>query len=104
MYVHPGTSEVLIVLLGSICAGFISSPANSVYLKNLNRGGYCTPNWMLVKVQHFPQSASAVRALGFKSLDFALFANDLPSELVEAATFLDDAQVKKLKGVLGGTG
>ncbi|KAI6681742.1 hypothetical protein NL676_035623 [Syzygium grande] len=61
MHMHPGTSEALIVLHGLICAGFISSRANSVYLKNLNRGdskvslgGYCTPNWMLVKVQHFP--------------------------------------------------
>ncbi|KVH94002.1 RmlC-like cupin domain-containing protein [Cynara cardunculus var. scolymus] len=35
--------------------------------------------------------------------DFALFANDLPTELVVATTFLDAAVVKKLKGVLGGT-
>ncbi|KAJ6348090.1 hypothetical protein OIU76_004548 [Salix suchowensis] len=36
--------------------------------------------------------------------DFAFFANDLSSELLEKSTFLDDAQVKKLKKVLGGTG
>ncbi|KAK8496878.1 hypothetical protein V6N11_047366 [Hibiscus sabdariffa] len=41
---------------------------------------------------------------GLQILDFALFANDLPSSLLEKSTFLDDAQVKKLKGVLGGTG
>ncbi|OMO91771.1 hypothetical protein COLO4_18107 [Corchorus olitorius] len=39
-----------------------------------------------------------------KILDFALFANDLPSDIIEQTTFLDDATVKKLKGVLGGTG
>uniref|UniRef100_A0A251T0R3 Putative germin-like protein 8-14 n=1 Tax=Helianthus annuus TaxID=4232 RepID=A0A251T0R3_HELAN len=41
---------------------------------------------------------------GLQILDFALFANDLPSKLVEATTFLDDATVKALKAVLGGTG
>ncbi|KAI6681745.1 hypothetical protein NL676_035626 [Syzygium grande] len=61
MHTCPGGSEVLIILQGSICAVFISSSANTVYLKNLKEGiarfslrGYCTPNWMLVKVQHLP--------------------------------------------------
>ncbi|KAK9095775.1 hypothetical protein Sjap_021272 [Stephania japonica] len=35
---------------------------------------------------------------GLQILDYVLFANDLPSLLVEKTTFLDDAQVKKLKG------
>ncbi|GLT56015.1 hypothetical protein SLA2020_290890 [Shorea laevis] len=41
---------------------------------------------------------------GLQSLDFVLFANDLPTELVATTTFLDDAQVKKLKHILGGAG
>ncbi|KAI6691406.1 hypothetical protein NL676_028234 [Syzygium grande] len=41
---------------------------------------------------------------GLQILDFALFGDNLPSLLVEKNTFLDDAQVKKLKAVLGGTG
>ncbi|KAF3638071.1 Auxin-binding protein ABP19a [Capsicum annuum] len=41
---------------------------------------------------------------GLQITDFALFANDLSTKLVEATTFLDEAQIKKLKGVLGGTG
>jgi hypothetical protein len=63
---------------------------------------------------HFQINAGGTPALAFVSfsserpglqiLDFALFANDLPSEIIETTTFLDDAQVKKLKGVLGGTG
>ncbi|GMN36877.1 hypothetical protein TIFTF001_006375 [Ficus carica] len=40
---------------------------------------------------------------GLQILDVALFANNLASALVEKTTFLDDVQVKKLKGVLGGT-
>jgi hypothetical protein len=41
---------------------------------------------------------------GLQITDYALFANNLPSAIVEKVTFLDDAQVKKLKSVLGGSG
>ncbi|KAF3327273.1 germin-like protein 8-14 [Carex littledalei] len=40
---------------------------------------------------------------GLQITSFALFANSLPSKIVEKVTFLDDYEVKKLKGVLGGT-
>ena len=111
MHTHPGGSEVLIVISGSIFAGFISSSANKVYLKSLKKGDIMIfPRGLL----HFQINAGRTPALAFVSfsserpglqiLDFALFANDLPSEIVETTTFLDDAQVKKLKGVLGGTG
>ncbi|KAG8636073.1 auxin-binding protein ABP19a [Manihot esculenta] len=109
MHTHPGASEALIVVQGSICAGFISS-ANTVYFKSLNKGDIMVfPQGLL----HFQINAGGSPALAFVSfsssrpglqiLDFALFANNLPSELIEKTTFLDDAQVKKLKGVLGGT-
>ncbi|KAK3438687.1 hypothetical protein EUGRSUZ_C03347 [Eucalyptus grandis] len=111
LHTHPGGSEVLLVLQGSICAGFISSSANTVYLKTLNKGdSMIFPRGLL----HFQLNAGKGPALavvsfsspspGLQILDFALFANNFPSELVEATTFPDDAQVKKLKGVLGGTG
>ncbi|CAI0387462.1 unnamed protein product [Linum tenue] len=101
LHTHPGT----------ICAGFISSGANKVYLKSLNRGEIMVfPQGLL----HFQFNSGKGPALGFVAFsshnpglqitDFALFANDLPSEVVEKVTFLDDAQVKKLKGVLGGSG
>ncbi|KAK3438737.1 hypothetical protein EUGRSUZ_C03535 [Eucalyptus grandis] len=107
LHTHPGGSEVILVLEGSICAGFISSSANTT----LNKGdSMIFPRGLL----HFQLNAAKVPALAFVSfsspspglqiLDFALFANNFPSELVEATTFLDDAQVKKLKGILGGTG
>ncbi|KAJ8539326.1 hypothetical protein K7X08_013578 [Anisodus acutangulus] len=86
-HIHPGASEVLLVVQGSITTAFISS-ANTVYLKTLKKA------YVL-----FSSSNP-----GLQITDFSLFANDLSSKLVEATTFLDEAQIKKLKGVLGGTG
>ncbi|XP_071717101.1 auxin-binding protein ABP19a-like [Rutidosis leptorrhynchoides] len=110
MHTHPGGSELLLVIQGTITAGFISS-ANSVYVKTLKKGDLMVfPQGLL----HFQVNAGGVTAVAFASfssaspglqiLDFALFANNLPSKLVETTTFLDDATVKALKGVLGGTG
>ncbi|BBG98799.1 germin-like protein 1 [Prunus dulcis] len=86
-HTHPGASEILVVTRGHITAGFVSS-ASTVYLETLKKGDVmlqqCKP--------------------GLQILDFALFANNLPSALVGQTTFLDLAQIKKLKGVLGGTG
>lgn len=111
LHTHPGGSEVLIVIQGSINAGFVSSSANIVYRKILNVGDIMVfPQGLL----HFQVNAGKSQALAFASfgspspglqiLDFALFANDLPTELVTTTTFLDAAQVKKLKAVLGGSG
>ncbi|CAK9175566.1 unnamed protein product [Ilex paraguariensis] len=110
LHTHPGASEVLIVIQGTICAGFISSSANVVYFKTLNKGDIMVfPQGLL----HFQFNSGKIPALAFASFsspnpglqitDFALFANDLPTELVVKVTFLDFAQVKKLKAVLGGT-
>ncbi|XP_076925497.1 auxin-binding protein ABP19a-like [Bidens hawaiensis] len=109
-HTHPGGSELLLVTQGFITAGFVSS-ANTAYVKTLKKGDIMVfPQGLL----HFQVNAGGVTAVAFASfssptpglqiLDFALFANDLPSKLVEATTFLDDATVKKLKAVLGGTG
>jgi oxalate decarboxylase/phosphoglucose isomerase-like protein (cupin superfamily) len=38
LHTHPGGSELLIVVEGSITAGFISSSANAVYTKTLKTG------------------------------------------------------------------
>ncbi|XP_022721101.1 germin-like protein subfamily 3 member 1 [Durio zibethinus] len=110
MHTHPGATELLYVVHGHITAGFISS-SNKVYLRTLKKGDIMVfPRGLL----HFQVTAGKRPSLaivyfnspnpGLQILDFALFANDLPSDLVEKTTFLDDAQVKKLKGVLGGTG
>lgn len=109
MHTHPGASEILLVTQGQITAGFVSS-ANSVYLKTLKKGDLMVfPQGLL----HFQVSAAGYTSVGFvffsssnpglQITDFALFANDLPTKLVAATTFLDEATIKKLKGVLGGT-
>ena len=110
MHTHPAASEVLLVTQGKICAGFISS-ANAVYFKTLVKGDIMVfPRGLL----HFQLNAGGGTAIAYVSfssplpglqiLDYALFGNDLPTELVTGTTFLDEAQVKKLKAVLGGTG
>ncbi|XP_019227738.1 PREDICTED: auxin-binding protein ABP19a-like [Nicotiana attenuata] len=109
-HTHPGASEVLLVVQGSITAAFVSS-ANTVYLKTLKKGELMVfPQGLL----HFQVNAAGYTSVayvffsssspGLQITDFALFANDLSTKLVEATTFLDEAQIKKLKGVLGGTG
>lgn len=110
MHTHPSASEVLVVVQGSITAGFVSS-ANSVYVKTLKKGDIMVfPQGLL----HFQINAAGVNSVAFVSfsspspglqiLDFALFANDLSTQLVQATTFLDAATIKKLKSVLGGSG
>ncbi|KAG8376219.1 hypothetical protein BUALT_Bualt09G0040300 [Buddleja alternifolia] len=109
LHTHPAASEILVVIQGSICAGFISSFDNVIYFKTLFKGDVMVfPQGLL----HFQINSGKTPALGFASFggqnpglqitDFALFANDFPTELVAKTTFLDVAQIKKLKGVLGG--
>lgn len=109
-HTHPGGSEIALIVEGTICAGFVSS-ANNVYLKTLKKGDIMVfPQGLL----HFQINAGKTPALFFASfsspspglqiLDYALFKNDLPTEIVSETTFLDPAVIKKLKGVLGGTG
>ncbi|KAL1203759.1 Germin-like protein subfamily 3 member 1 [Cardamine amara subsp. amara] len=110
MHTHPGASEVLYVLDGSITAGFVSS-ANAVYVQTLKPGQVMIFPQGLLHFQINAGKSSAAAFVTFNSanpglqiLDFALFANNLPTDLVVGTTFLDATTVKKLKGVLGGTG
>ncbi|EPS70693.1 germin-like protein, partial [Genlisea aurea] len=110
LHTHPAASEVLVVIQGTICAGFISSFENVVYLKTLNKGDVMVfPQGLL----HFQINSGNHPSIAFVSFssqnpglqitDFALFKNDFPTDLVAKTTFLDVQQIKKLKGVLGGT-
>lgn len=110
MHTHPGATELLVLVQGSIKAAFISS-ANKVYLKTLKKGDIMIYPQGLLHFQVNTRGRPAIAFVSFSSpnpglqiTDFALFANNLPSVLVEKTTFLDAAQVKKLKTVLGGTG
>ncbi|XP_059433455.1 auxin-binding protein ABP19a-like [Corylus avellana] len=110
IHTHPGVTEVVHVVSGKITAGFISG-ANKVYYKTLNKGDIIVfPQGLLhfiVNAQKTPAEAYFSfnsPSPGSQLVDFALFGNDFPTELVAATTFLDTAQIKKLKGALGGTG
>ncbi|KAL5698232.1 Auxin-binding protein abp20 [Ranunculus cassubicifolius] len=109
-HTHPAGNEVLLVVQGTICAGFVASD-NKVYAKTLNTGEVMIFPKGLLHFQLNGGDGPAIASVSFSDaspglqiLDFALFANDLPTELIGKTTFLDAAQIKKLKGVLGGTG
>lgn len=111
LHTHPAASELLVVVQGSINAGFISSGLNRVYYKTLHKGDTMVFPEGLLHFQINAGGTTAVALVSFSSpspglqiTSFALFANNLPSSLVETVTFLDDAEVKKLKRVLGGSG
>ncbi|GMI92666.1 ARABIDOPSIS THALIANA GERMIN 3, germin 3, GERMIN-LIKE PROTEIN 3 [Hibiscus trionum] len=110
MHTHPEATEVVVVIQGTLVGGFISS-ANKVYLKSLKEGDVMVfPQGLM----HFQINIGESQALAFGCLssaspsvyfmDYAWFANDLPTHILQETTFLDPDQIKKLKGVLGGTG
>ena len=111
LHTHPAASELLFVTEGTILAGFITSSSNTVYTKTLYKGDVMVFPQGLLHYQYNGGSSPAVALVAFSGpnpglqiTDYALFANNLPSAVVEKVTFLDDAQVKKLKSVLGGSG
>ena len=110
MHTHPGASEIILIAKGSVTAGLLSSD-NSVYLKTLKEGDIMVfPQGLL----HFQVNTGRTQAHlwasfgspnpGLQILSNALFSNNLPSELIEKTTFLDDNEVKRLKALLGGSG
>ncbi|KAK7411865.1 hypothetical protein VNO78_03308 [Psophocarpus tetragonolobus] len=110
LHTHPGASELLFVVQGKICTGFVASD-NTVYLKTLQKGDVMVyPQGLL----HFQINAGGSQGLaivsfssanpGLQILDFALFKSDFPTELIAQTTFLPEEVIKKLKGVLGGSG
>ncbi|KAL6335207.1 hypothetical protein AAG906_029436 [Vitis piasezkii] len=110
MHSHSGASEILLISEGSINAGFISSN-NIAYTKTLKKGDIMVfPKGLL----HFQVNSGPVPALlwssfnssnpGLQVLSNALFSNNLPSELIEKVTFLDELEVKRLKALFGGSG
>ncbi|KAL6224257.1 hypothetical protein ACLB2K_003112 [Fragaria x ananassa] len=109
MHTHHGASEIVLIIEGTITAGFISSD-NKVYVKTLKKGDIMVfPQGLL----HFQVNVGDTPALEFVSfssdnpglqiLYTALFQNDLPTDLIARSTFLDTAEIKKLKALLGGT-
>ncbi|KAK8967084.1 Auxin-binding protein ABP20 [Platanthera guangdongensis] len=110
LHTHPAASELLIVIEGTVLAGFISS-ANKPYTATLKKGDIMVfPQGLL----HYQANVGAVTAIGIATFsapspglqitDFALFANNLPTPLIQKVTFLDAPEIQKLKKVLGGSG
>ncbi|KAH9321100.1 hypothetical protein KI387_015739, partial [Taxus chinensis] len=108
LHTHPGASEILVIIQGAICAGFISTD-NVVYSKTLYRGDVMVfPRGLL----HYQINVGKSNAVAFASFggslpglqitSFALFASDLPAAVIEKTTFLSDPEVKRLKAFLGG--
>ncbi|OWM77306.1 auxin-binding protein ABP20-like [Punica granatum] len=109
MHSHPGASELLLVTEGTIYAGFISS-ANAVYAKNLTKGDVIImPRGLLhFAVNYGKEPAAGIVSFssptpGLQTTNRALFGNNLPTEVVQATTFIDQDQIKKLKAAFGGT-
>ncbi|MED6185357.1 hypothetical protein PIB30_056290 [Stylosanthes scabra] len=110
MHTHPHASEMLIIVHGTVTAGFISAD-NSVYIKRLRKGDVMVLPQGLLHFQMNSGKGKATVYLTFSStnpsvqlVDVALFGNNLSSDLVTKTTLLDLYQVKKLKGVFGGSG
>uniref|UniRef100_A0A803MQC2 Germin-like protein n=2 Tax=Chenopodium quinoa TaxID=63459 RepID=A0A803MQC2_CHEQI len=102
-------AELIIIIQGTVIGGFIDTK-NTAYYKTLSKGDIMIfPPTLLhfqINVGSTPVLAYATFASenpGFQAVDLALFRSSLPSELIEKVTLLDDAQINKLKKLLGGT-
>ncbi|XP_066353349.1 germin-like protein 8-14 [Miscanthus floridulus] len=111
LHSHPGGTELLFVIEGAISAGFISSLTNQVYVKTLYKGDLMVFPQGLLHFQYNLGNDTAVALSSYSSanpglmiLDFALFANNLPSDIVSKVTVLDELEVRKLKALFGGSG
>ncbi|XP_045787734.1 germin-like protein subfamily 3 member 1 [Trifolium pratense] len=109
VHTHPSATELLIMVQGEITAGFFTT--STVYSKTLKPGDLMVFPQGLLHFQVNSGKGKATAFLTFSSsnpgaqlIDLLLFSNNLPSELVAQTTFLDLAQVKKLKARFGGRG
>ncbi|CAO2191711.1 unnamed protein product [Urochloa humidicola] len=111
LHSHPGGTELLFVIEGTVSAGFITSLTNKVFTKTLYKGDLMVFPQGLLHFQYNLGNDTAVALSSYSSanpglmiLDFALFANDLPTDVVSKVTVLDDLEVRKLKALFGGSG
>ncbi|CAO2841710.1 unnamed protein product [Amaranthus hypochondriacus] len=103
------SSEVILVIEGTILAGFIDTNDTAFY-KTLKKGDMMIfPPTLL----HFQVNVGNTPALAFVSLNSAnpgfqviatsFTANNLPTEVVQKISLIDATQIKKLKRMFGGT-
>ncbi|CAI9100710.1 OLC1v1037869C1 [Oldenlandia corymbosa var. corymbosa] len=108
---HPDASEIILVTKGTITVGFVASTfGNRVYSQTLRKGNiFVFPQGLL----HFTYNIGKIPAVAFSSFssdnptgqitDYALFQNDLLTEIVSNGTFISPREVKRLKRLFGGT-
>ncbi|KAL7601667.1 hypothetical protein Lser_V15G25494 [Lactuca serriola] len=105
MHTHPGGTEMLYLIKGTTCVGFISYD-NTLYAKTIKEGDtFVFPQGL----EHFIKNCGTSPVFGITSFSSSMpgmqiTRTDIPTEVVSGTTFLDSVQVKKLKGVLGGSG
>ncbi|KAF8769469.1 hypothetical protein HU200_006501 [Digitaria exilis] len=95
-----------------MAAGFVGSATNQVYTKTLYKGDLMVfPQGLLHYQYNLGNDTAAVALSSYSSanpglmiLDFALFANNLPTDVVSKVTVLDELEVRKLKALFGGSG
>ncbi|KAK1607586.1 hypothetical protein QYE76_031259 [Lolium multiflorum] len=110
LHTHPAATELIFVTQGTIVAAFISSDSNTVYTKTLYKGDIMVFPQGLFHYQYNIGASPAVLLVAFSGPNpglqitvLALFANNLPSNIVQKVSFLDDAQVQKYKSMFNGT-
>ncbi|KAK1607587.1 hypothetical protein QYE76_031260 [Lolium multiflorum] len=109
-HTHPAATELIFVTQGTIVAAFISSNSNTVYTKTLYKGDIMVFPQGLLHYQYNIGTSPAVLLVAFSGpnpglqiIALALFANNLPSDVLQKLTYLNDTQIKNFKSTFGGT-
>ncbi|KAK7261748.1 hypothetical protein RIF29_28067 [Crotalaria pallida] len=111
LHTHPDATEVIIAGNDNIIAGFISSADNKVFVKTLSKGNIMVlPQGLLHFVMNNGKEKASLTVIftsvraSVQTVAVALFASNFDSNLISKTTFLDHAEIKKLKGIFNGSG
>jgi quercetin dioxygenase-like cupin family protein len=111
LLIHPRATELLFVLDGTMVAGFISAATNTLYMKTLNKGDIFVFPKGLLHFQYNPVNKTTTGLStytssnpGLQIVDWALFKNNLPTEVINKVTFISLPEIRRLKALFGGSG
>ncbi|XP_021757918.1 auxin-binding protein ABP19b-like [Chenopodium quinoa] len=101
------TSEILVVIKGTILIGFIDTN-NTAYYKRLKKGEVIVipPTMIHFQVNVGPTPAIAYASFnganpGIQVVSSALFASNVPADLIAKTTLLSPQEVKRMKLIFG---
>uniref|UniRef100_A0ACD5WMX2 Uncharacterized protein n=1 Tax=Avena sativa TaxID=4498 RepID=A0ACD5WMX2_AVESA len=104
----PRASQIIFVVKGTIMAGFITSNSNVVYTKTLSQGDmFLFPQGLVRFFYNVGNTTAEVFGVlsnqnpGIQVIDYALFGNILPAEVVAKVTYISVAEVQRLKLFFG---